>query len=625
MKKSFIYALSGAIAFIGTASFTACSSSDEIVNNPDYNPENNAVKTQFTIALPSNVANPTRQSGDIVQSTEAITGFRGMDQIKLYPFTTTGEAGADPVTSGALPEAVTLKGLIKPSSSTGTNTIPAYTTAGTGLLENSNAVLYNDVIVPVSTGSFLFYGKAIDSGTEKFVNGSLDMTTGSNVSDINFSHTKIYSSGSSAVGDALVAYLSSIAQATNWSDCSNSNSAHYNKFLGNLYDKFVSLKAGSSLDVQAAVQDLYTYVKDGTDPVSVAITKKILDATYVSNVPASGETNPATITFKANLGNSFTAGSGKTIYFPYDINLPDGAALLEFNTTNKTFSQKSDGSGNTGSITAKYTDYVYPASLYYYGNSGIKVSTATQMDKYNGTNNWNQILTYYTSGNTVQTSTQSVAILDPIEYGVGRLDMTIKTAANTLYDKNGDAYDASAGFAVTGVLIGGQKAVGYDFTPITTSTAVTIYDNIQKSQTSELTATTTASPVNYTLALETEANTSIYVAVELINKGAPFLGADGIVPSGCKFYLLALLDPSAENNTEGNKVNGVTNTGNKVFKQDYKTIADFTIKAGTADQANSGGLGGAYNTIPDLRTPELELGLSVNLQWKEGITFTLDI
>ena len=29
----------------------------------------------------------------------------------------------------------------------------------------------------------------------------------------------------------------------------------------------------------------------------------------------------------------------------------------------------------------------------------------------------------------------------------------------------------------------------------------------------------------------------------------------------------------------------------------------------------------AYNVIPDLRSPKLEFGLSVNLEWKEGLTF----
>ena len=37
------------------------------------------------------------------------------------------------------------------------------------------------------------------------------------------------------------------------------------------------------------------------------------------------------------------------------------------------------------------------------------------------------------------------------------------------------------------------------------------------------------------------------------------------------------------------------------------------------------GLAAAYNTIPDLRTPQLELGLSVDLTWQPGVQFDLDL
>jgi hypothetical protein len=70
---------------------------------------------------------------------------------------------------------------------------------------------------------------------------------------------------------------------------------------------------------------------------------------------------------------------------------------------------------------------------------------------------------------------------------------------------------------------------------------------------------------------------------------------------------------------------------NQVFKQDYKTIATFKIGQGTADTNNDGksdtpaGLANAYNTIPDLRTPKMELGLSVNLTWQSGLTFNIEL
>ena len=626
MKKNFKYALLSAIALVGAVSFSACSSSDEIVDNPDYNPADNTVKAQFTIAFPGNVAK-TRQSATTVQKDQTITSFRGMDNIILYPFATTGAENTDPIasTSTKLGDAIPLTSIIKPDKLSVTNSIPA------GKLTNaSNSVLYNDVSIPVGTGSFLFYGKAIDNVTDNFVNGALTMTQGDPVqpANITFNPVQIYPSSTTAstVGAALATYLTNIARATNWAECAdenNKNETWYNKSLGDLYTNFISMHAGSSRTVQAAIQDLYATVKNNTDAVSANIRTAITNSTYASVDGTTG-----LLVFTEAIGNS------DATYYPGDVNLPDGAAMLEYAASTKTFTQKIDGNGNTGDLHAKFADYMYPASLYYYCNSGIKTSNSSQQTEYDGLQDWTTITGKYTNGSSVGTATRSVAILDPIQYGVGRLDATVKADAivqgddNILYDKNGEAYTLpEEGFTVTGILIGGQKQVKFDFTTNTEATSTyTIFDDITKSQSgTTLKATTTASDPNYTLALETAADEAIYVAVELVNNGAYFQGADGVVPTGCKFYLVAQLTPS--NGTGYNAT-----TLNQIFKQDYNTIVTFTIKAGKPKTdgefplgGNTEGLGKAYNTIPDLRTPKMELGLSVNLEWKSGLAFDVNL
>lgn len=644
MKKYFSYALVGAIALSGAVGFSSCSSSsDEVVgNNPDYNPELNSVKTQFTISFQNNVAG-TRQSEGIVQGQvpPTIEDFRGMDNIVLLPFGATGAVNTNPIgsTSTKLGNAIDLKSIIVPGTQSVTNSIPA------GFLqENSNSVLYNDVTIPVGTGSFLFYGKAIDANGGNFVNGSLAMT-GDEPGSITFTPVKTNPESTvSATGAYLADYLSKIAQATNWAGCAdteNSTQPWYNVGLGDLYTKFTSLKTGSSLDVQAAIEDLYETIKGNTDDVSTAIKDAILDADYVTNT-----SNPATLSFDAKLGNSFTTGEGKTLYFPFDVNLPDGAALLKYDTdpedeTKKIFSQVTNGVGNpnTGTTeTTAYADYVYPASLYYYCNSGITTSASSKKSLYEDTEHnydWAAITgtTNYEAGSSVKTSTRSVAIVNPIQYAVGRLDATVKLGdATTLYDKNGEAYavNTTDGFTVTGILIGGQKQVKFDFTQNTSATEYTIYDNITKSNGKITVKSTTACDPNHTLALETKAGESVYVAVELLNNGADFQGIDGVVPAGCKFYLVGQLNPTSVTDSEKNP-----NSLTQVFKQDHKTIANFTIPQGypktdTAEghfnpsTGNTVGLGKAYNTIPDLRSPKLELGLSVDLRWESGITFDVD-
>ena len=86
-----------------------------------------------------------------------------------------------------------------------------------------------------------------------------------------------------------------------------------------------------------------------------------------------------------------------------------------------------------------------------------------------------------------------------------------------------------------------------------------------------------------------------------------FAGVDGIVPAGGTFYLIGQLstdptDASAERAT-------------KVFWQDHKTTARVSISS----------LASAYNCIPDLREPQLELALSVDLKWEKGLVDDVEI
>ena len=106
----------------------------------------------------------------------------------------------------------------------------------------------------------------------------------------------------------------------------------------------------------------------------------------------------------------------------------------------------------------------------------------------------------------------------------------------------------------------------------------------------------------------------VNVALEFVNNDQDFYGMNGIVPKGCKFYLVGALEinPTVSGATT-TKPEGYTD--NKVFKQDYVTIAKFQINS----------LANAENTIPDLRNPKVELGLSVDLTWEDGVEFYVPI
>jgi hypothetical protein len=52
---------------------------------------------------------------------------------------------------------------------------------------------------------------------------------------------------------------------------------------------------------------------------------------------------------------------------------------------------------------------------------------------------------------------------------------------------------------------------------------------------------------------------------------------------------------------------------------------ELTILDGKSGGDNDEGLGSAYNVIPDLRTPELEVAFSVNLDWRPGLLFNINL
>ena len=163
---------------------------------------------------------------------------------------------------------------------------------------------------------------------------------------------------------------------------------------------------------------------------------------------------------------------------------------------------------------------------------------------------------------------------------------------------------------LTGILIGDQKNVDWQALPIANADAMVIYDT-------DLIATTfsTAYDVaSQTLVLET-AQDAVNVALEFQNDSeVDFTGVNNcIIPAGTKFYLIGKLDISEEGKNYKQMTEGKATA---IFQQDFKTIAKFTIN--TLENT-------AYNIVPDLRTPKLEFGLSVDLEWQKGYEFEIGI
>ncbi|GJG65962.1 hypothetical protein PRLR6025_24340 [Prevotella lacticifex] len=604
----------GAMALATPLFLSSCSSSDDIADNPG-NTTGEAVKTSFTLSvgLPggssSNAKPSTRMSDTEVQSTG---NFRGIDNINLIPFAKTSAIASTDVRLGS--------NITLPSSATNGQNNVYESSAAKG---TDHATVYANVSVPVGTASFLFYGKAIDntaataitSDADKHKFGTLtsEGLTGEPAA-IKFSPVQIYTAGKADdKATTLADYLTSIASTkitvdgadVAWSATDNANNTIYP-----LYQQFIKIETGSSASVRAALQTIYESLKNNTDAMSKAVITSIKAKASVSD-DGVVTLNEALQGFPGNLSTP----------------IPDGCALVKWNTTNNKFEANLSGTSTSGQMTQRPADLVYPANLQYYANTTLKTSDTDQSSAYDGSNTWTRILEKYTTGTAVGPTTRSVALKDQIQYAVGRLDVTVKAGASTLNDREGKAISLTNGskpsFPISAVLVGGQKQVVYDFTPTTTTDAkeYTIYDNAVPAAWGTTGVATDPSTVNHTLVLANAASTSVNIAVEFTNNsGTEFVGKDGIIGKGAKFYLLATLDPSSATETEKAK------TGSQVFKQDFTTTAKLTINTNTGTTSGGStvydkGLANAYNVLPDLRTPKLSLGMSVDLNWQTGMTF----
>lgn len=529
------------VLLLASAGLASCSSDDTFSGSKGQSGE--PVKTQFAISVP--VGKSGRLSQDIVQGQNPAQ-FRGMDNIRLIPFTTAPAAGG-----------------------TGQTPIALGSILDNELEAGTNAKVYYEVQIPERTSHFLFYGEAYSANDDARTNGALTANVEQAVNNISFSLLPISTDAeSNGERTTLLAALNLVAQSQ---DESNKTWASSTSDLKPFYDAFTRLKAGSANSIKLALNELKTGINGAT---------------------ASSEEG-----LKTAISNAIEAAlaSITNCTYPQNVGLPDGAAQVKW--TGAAFDYIN--SSNVGSLAyTSMANFVYPASLYYTTNTAIKTSTSRLADQY-GTD-WKTCLTLYNGGGTsVEANTQSVALVNQIQYAVGRFDVAAKFSASSINDNVGESIAVTAGDSITldGILIGGQKNADWQFAPLASSEEYTIYD-ASVTSTKLGTADIADSIMAQSLALPTKAGDNVNFALELTNNtGNAFTGVDGIVPDGAKFYLVGKLVPQADK------------AGNKVFAQAYNTKANVTIIS----------LAHAYNCIPDLKNPKLELGLSVNLEWTEGL------
>lgn len=571
MRNSKHFALGAATLLLSTAGFTACSSEDTFTGG--YSGE--SVKTQFAISIPAAGKVNNRMGQDIVQGSGQ---FRGMTNIRLVPFdlAQTPSSKSNPLT--------------------GTETM-RYNAIALGDIEtvgtNSKAKLYSDVDIPLGTDAFLFYGEALkDNGDQSdATNGAIvpsfqstGLPVGAAINTLSFSLKGIVgNSDVTTPQGTLLGILDNLAKVE------TSAGAKWSEASGDLkpyYDNFIKMKAGSANNIRLAVQDLYNAMKSDRVQDENDLKAAII-AEIENNFTTDDVAEPYELSYK--VPNTYPAVLG----------LPDGAVQVNWNSNDGKFEYITSVDYSNIFNVAALDKYVFPASLYYWLNTNVKTSNTSQKDAFNADNTWSTIVGLYNNGYEVTSSTQSIILENAIDYAVGRLDVYAQFADGEIMDNASSPKAVTIpadGFTLTGVLIGGQKAVNWNFTTNTAADEYTIYDSKVPASTGVKRADATLK--NSTLALETQSGEGhkVNFALEFVNNGTePFTGADGIVPVGGKFYLVGTLTSTSSNN---------------VFKQDCITKANVTINS----------LKNAYNCIPDLRSPKLELGLSVDLNWQAGLS-----
>lgn len=387
----------------------------------------------------------------------------------------------------------------------------------------------------------------------------------------------------------------------------------------------------------------------------------------------------ATATIKESLPSVLTDAKDKVndnsnlSVFPKDFNLPMGSVILQFiiadNTAGGyTFTYAYKGSIETyamgGSTTSSDAfdpmNYVYPAELCYFGNSPLRVTNDIKSanDYPDGVDIWNtaSYWTGWTTGGHVLSTTKSVAMQYNINYGTALLKTTIRYGAQDLQDNNATIQKNRTGaseknntisvttndthFQLTGVLIGGQEPeVGWNYLAKSSTPGFgsMVYDNIG---TVNIPAATSdaggekSSPVytllwdNWQESLKGQKQRDVYVALEFKNNSAGFWGENNFIREGATFYIVGKLDPddghSATDLSDGitwpeNQAlppynsDGSTVKQRRVFIQDFMTTANFVIGEKSLQHA--------LVTVPDLRSGQISLGLSVDLQWQTGLQF----
>lgn len=498
---------------------------------------------------------------------------------------------------------------------------------------------FRQVGVPVGTTHFGFYGTASGYSStheDRMKYGVIEVeglsrTSYHGNSGIRFKPVQICKSeadfGGSNAGAKLLALLNELMTVTSNEAAPNDRwETADDIYLSDSYKSIIELKTLSSHHVAlmlAAVNKVVSHTPEGSPGRQLADAIK----TKIASVCA---TAPTETSMTADLKEEYLG-------FPADIHLPVGAARITWDTTQKKFIVPDVQAYGKQFDILSLNDYCYPMNLQYQVLSDIVasdsiVSMPTSSEETALSEKWKNLIDslYKGASTVVQQSTQSVAMKQQVNYAVGKLALKTRIAtSDNMYDAKGKLVDVSNGFTLKGYIIGGQREVDYNFQPVAGSKEYAIYDTDLNGGAQQV-KRHYFTEENFILGLGTSSDKDIQIALELVNNGNDFQGADGVIMHGATFYLVANLAPK-----EGQ--NYISGSIDQVFCRDKATTVALTIEGGYPDTDGDGkpdpglddygrvkplkGLATATYGMPRLDVPKPTLGLSVNLSWGDGLWF----
>lgn len=437
------------------------------------------------------------------------------------------------------------------------------------------------------------------------------------------------------------------------------------RLLGDLYNVITSVSGATPTNIKELVaKQLSSVIKQNISTV-------INDP---GTNPKWNETTSSIVTFSGVAAADATMVTGDLNGFPHTLfNVPQGAAVLKYDVPNRTYSYDNAiptyAMSGSGTVPFDPVTYRYPAELCYFGNSPIRVTNDEHVtaDYPATTAAWDDDSSTEWSGwdkdGHVLSSTRSVAMQQNINYGTAMLKTTVQYGAPTLEDNNAaiqqtrkgaiepnNTFTPTAGmFTLTGILVGGvEPEVGWNYLTKATSPSWStyIYDKDLPSQAIPVSGESTP---NYTLVwdnwnqlLKGGKQNVVYVALEFVNNsGRDFWGMNNLIRAGATFYITGKLDPDVATDATLTALgktatefaadkslgvawptnyalppynaDGSTIKERRVFIQDYMTIAKFSLGATSLQKA--------IIAVPDLRSTQISLGLSVDLSWGAGLEF----